>query len=139
MSYAKLSEVDAVADNGNFVERRRHKRFKVEDGGVALLTPPGPRSTIVGHIIDISMTGLSFRYVADDVRLGPSCALTIALAEHEFYLRNLPIETVSDFEIARVPFGSMSPRRHSLRFGELSEEQTSHLEHFITEYSTCDA
>jgi hypothetical protein len=116
-------------------ERRRDKRFKVLDGGVALVTPPGPHSTIVGNIIDISMNGLAFQYLSDKPIPAGATELTIASARDKFYLRGLPVKAISDFEIAKVPFGSLSPRRHGLEFGDLTAEQASHLGNFIATHA----
>jgi hypothetical protein len=125
--------------NNELAERRRDKRFKVMDGGVALVTPPGPHSTVVGDIIDISMNGLSFRYLADKALPAEAKELTIASARDKFYLRGLPIRAVSDFEIAKIPFGSLSPRRYGLEFGDLTEEQAARLESFIASHATAEA
>jgi hypothetical protein len=135
MHSPKVDKSGVMVNRSEFVERRKFERFQVSDGGVALVTPPGPYSTVVGDIMDINMAGLSFRYVSDQTVSEKASELTIASPEHEIYLRNLPIETISDFEMAKMPFGSMSPRRHSLKFGELTEEQTSHLEHFIMNHT----
>jgi hypothetical protein len=135
MDSLELNETKVMAKSRNNVERRRHKRFPIRHGGIALVTPPGPSSTVVGHILDISLSGLSFRYVSDEGLSRSASEVTIASAENQFYLRRLPIQTVSDFEIAKMPFGTMSPRRHSLKFRELSDGQTSQLEDFITQYA----
>ncbi len=122
--------------NKEFVERRKSKRFHVKEGGVALVTPPGQHATTVGDIIDISMNGLSFHYISDTALPSWAGELTIAMAEHKFYLRGLPTRSISDFEIARTPFGFLSPRRHGLEFDELTQEQTSCLEQFIINHAT---
>ena len=125
--------------NNQLAERRRGRRFKVRDGGVALLTPPGPHSTIVGDIIDISRNGLSFRYLADKALPAEAKELTIASAPDKFYLRGLPVRAISDFEIATVPFSTLSPRRHGLEFGELTGEQAARLESFIASHAAAEA
>lgn len=117
------------------IERRRSRRFRLRDNGIALLTPPGPHSTIVGHILDISTGGLSFRYVSD-VALGDKASeVTLTSTDNKTSLRRLPVRTVSDFEIAKAPFGIMSPRRYGLKFGPLTEEQTSGLRRFIGQHA----
>lgn len=121
--------------SSQLAERRRDKRYKVPDGGVALVTPPGPHSTIVGDIIDVSMNGLSFQYLADKAIPAGATELTIASARDKSYLRGLPVRAVSDFEIAKVPFSSLSPRRHGLEFGDLTPEQVAHLEKFIATHT----
>ena len=135
MYSAKADRAGVVVNRSEFVERRKFERFQVNDGGVALVTSPGPYSTVVGDIMDISMAGLSFRYVSGQAVSEKVSELTIASPDYEICLRNLPIETISDFEMAKMPFGSMSPRRHSLKFGGLTEDQTSHLEHFIMNHT----
>ena len=122
--------------NKSFVERRKSKRFQIKEGGIALVTPPGPHSTTVGDIIDISMNGLSFNYVSNKALRNWAGDLAIASVEDRFYLRGLPSRSISDFEIAKSPFGSLSPRRHGLEFGELNREQTSCLEQFIMNHAT---
>lgn len=129
-----------MANTNQPPERRKHKRFRVQPGRVAVLTPRWPHSTIVGDILDISERGLALRYVADEAPSNRSSAdLTIVSAKPSFHLRKLPFRTVSDFEIAKVPFSSMAPRRLSLQFEELTQHQASRLEHFITTHTTGEA
>jgi hypothetical protein len=116
-------------------ERRQHKRFQGEDGALAVLRPPWPHSTILGQIIDISMGGLAFRCIVGEGWSYGSCELSIAFADHGFYLSRVPVKTVSDFEIARMPFASMAPRRRSVQFGEMTHKQVSHLKHFIQNHT----
>jgi hypothetical protein len=135
MNSSHLDEQKPKTRHAAVVERRHAKRFRLRDNGIALLTPPGPYSTIVGHILDISTGGLSFRYVSD-VALGDKASeVTLTSTENKTYLRRLPVRTVSDFEIAKVPFGIMSPRRYGLKFGQLTEEQASGLRRFIGQHA----
>ncbi len=124
-----------MANSNKPVERRKHKRFQVQPGRVAVLTPRWPHSTIVGDILDISERGLALRYVADEAPSNRSSDLTIVSAKPNFHLGKLPFKTISDFEIAKAPFSSMAPRRLSLQFGELTQDQTARLEHFITTHT----
>jgi hypothetical protein len=135
MNSLNLDEPKATNGHTSIAERRRSQRFSLRDGGIALMTPSGPYSTIVGHILDISTGGLSFRYVSDAALGDRASEVTLASAENKSYLRGLPVRTVSDFEIAKVPFGVMSPRRYGLKFGELTEEQRSRLCHFIAQHT----
>jgi hypothetical protein len=128
-----------MANRNEPTERREHKRFQVQPGRVAVVTPRWPHSTIVGDILDISKRGLALRYVADEAPSNRSSDLTIVSAKPSFHLGKLPFKTVSDFEIAKVPFSSMAPRRLSLQFGELTQDQTARLEHFITTHTIGEA
>ena len=89
-----------MAKKEKLVERRKHKRFRVKPGAVAVLPPRWPYSTPVGDILDISTSGLALRYVTDEVRSGIPSDLTIVCASPGFYLRRVPVKAVSDFEIA---------------------------------------
>ena len=125
-----------MANRNEGSERRGHKRFRLQEGGVAFLTPPGPHSSTVGNIIDISMSGLSFLYIADEALPNGTSELTVTSPEDGFYLRKLPTRSISDFEIAKTPFGSMAPRRLCLKFGDLTQNQTSDLQCFIMTHAT---
>ena len=120
-------------------ERRKHKRFQAADGALAVLRPSWPHGTTMGQIIDISRGGLAVRYIAGEERSNDSSELSIIFADHSFYLPKVPIETISDFEIAKMPFISMTPRRRGLQFGELTHHQMSELEYFIQNHTTGEA
>jgi hypothetical protein len=119
------------------VERRQHRRLQLEGDGVALLRTPSSQSTIVGEIMDISVDGVSFRYISgEEPEEGPS-ELSLVSADHSFYLGSLPIRTVSDLEMAKIPFGSVSTRRRGVKFGKLGQNHKFALQHFIRNYTVC--
>jgi hypothetical protein len=120
-------------------ERRKYKRFQVKSGVVAVLTPRWPHPTMVGDVLDISSNGLALRYIADEAPSDRLSELTLVSPEHRFRLAKLPIRAVSDFEIAKVPFGFVAPRRLGLQFGELTQDQTSQLEYLIGNHTANDA
>ena len=116
-------------------ERRKHKRFQAEEGAFAVLRPAWPHSTILGQIIDVGMGGLAFRCVASKDRSYGSSELSIVVANHGFYLNKLPVQTVWDFEIATMPFASMTPRRCNVQFGDMTHNQVSQLQYFIQNHT----
>jgi hypothetical protein len=117
------------------IERRKHKRLQLRGDGVALLRNASTQSTIVGEIMDISIEGVSFRYISgEEPKEGPS-ELSLVSADHRFYLGSLPIQTVSDMEMAKIPFGSVSTRRRGVRFGRLGQNHKFALQHFIRNYT----
>jgi hypothetical protein len=117
-------------------ERRKYKRFQAADGALAVLRPSWPHSATIGQIIDISRGGLAIRYIAGEERSNDSSKLSIVFADHSFYLPKVPTKTISDLEIARMPFISMTPRRRSLQFDGLTRHQVSELEYFIQNHTT---
>ena len=119
------------------MERREHKRFEVRSGAFAVLSTPESRFTKrVGQIIDISMGGLAFCYIATEEPSNGESELKIITTNNGFHLDRLPSRTVSDFETPdESPFTSISMRRSGLQFGRLTEEQISMLEHFILQHT----
>jgi hypothetical protein len=113
--------------NKEFVERRKHTRFQVPKSAFVGL---GPYDAKVGQIIDVSTGGLAFRYVGSEE---PSNGeLSIFVAEGDFYVGQIPFKTISDFEIpGKTPSTSVTLRRSGVQFGQLSDHQTSQLEHLL--------
>lgn len=120
-------------------DRRKHRRFQVRDTAFVVLKAPWPHSTKVGQIIDISMQGLAFRYIADEGRSNGSSELEIISADHSFYLDKVPFNTISDSKTDNdVPFSSIEMRRSAVQFGDLTSNQISQLEYFIWNYTTSE-
>ncbi len=107
-------------------ERRRLKRFKVVDGAFTV------NSTKPGLIVDVSMEGLSFRYVDRKKWPNHSEELDILVGDYEFYLPQIPYTIVSDTVTASdSPDSSFIVKRCSVKFGDLSSSQKRKLEFFI--------
>jgi hypothetical protein len=112
------------------IERRKYRRFKVKHPAfVVFNTQP----TRLGEILDISMNGVSFRYMVDseDV-VNQSRELDILYGDDDFYLDKLPFSTVSDrLSDNGLPFSTMIMRRRGVQFGEFDDHQRGQLEYFI--------
>jgi hypothetical protein len=118
-----------VTNRKKIVERRKHKRFQVQEGAFAVLTPHFYKR---GQIIDISRGGLAFRYTNNELTPNASSNLGISLADVGFYLSKVPFKTISDFEIANeVAYSFTTIRRCGVEFGDLTLNQISQLEYFI--------
>ena len=118
-----------------WVERRKPKRFEVPIGAFVAFRP---RDTRLGEIIDISMGGLAFRYLATKEPSNGSCKLKIFLTEGDSYLNDVLFETITDFGTYEIPFTSITMRRSGVQFGELSHNQMSRLQHFVHHYTEGD-
>jgi hypothetical protein len=115
-----------------WVERRTHKRFQVPIG---VFVAFGPAHSRLGEIIDISIGGLSFRYLATEHPSSASSTLDIFLTDRDFYLNDVPFDTVSDFGTYQVPFVPVTMRRSGVRFGGLTNNQISQIEYFIQHFT----
>ena len=119
------------------VERRKDKRFRSEEGCLAIMWPA---STKAGHIVDISLGGLAFRYVLRSNSEGLASELEsdieIICSREDFSSGLLPVENVSDTKMERIfsDFIPMELRRHSIKFKQLDEEQKFLLERFIEKH-----
>ena len=124
-----------MIDGKERLERRKHKRFQVPSGALVGL---GPYFEKVGPIVDISMGGLGFRYVGTKESNGTY--LDIFLTNSDFFLRNVPFETVRHLKIvgAASP-GSETMREKAVKFGKLTRDQKSQLKYFIENFAVGEA
>jgi hypothetical protein len=117
-------------------ERRKYKRFQVPIGTFVGF---GPHFEKAGQILDLSLGGLSFRYMGIDEPNGSSY-LDIFLIDNDFYIRKLPFVTVTDFATVtdKAPI-STTLRRRGVKFQTLTRQQRSDLEHFINKHAVGEA
>jgi hypothetical protein len=119
------------------IERRKDKRFRTEDGWLAIMWPASSKA---GHIVDISLGGLAFRYGARSKLEGCASELEsdieIICSRDEFSSGLFPVENICDIRIEGI-FSDLIPmqlRRHSVKFKQLNEEQRFLLECFIEKH-----
>ena len=126
-------------DGKGFVERRKHKRFQVQENTFALLRAQVSK---LGRVIDISKGGLAFRYVSIGERLKGPLELDLLSHHRDFDLNKIPVRIISNFEIVgKKPFTyrSITLRRVGVQFGELTQRQKSKLEYFIQNHAIGEA
>jgi hypothetical protein len=114
------------------IERRKHKRYKAVEGAYAAISP---NSHKLGQVIDISMGGLSFKYIdttSDDIEFEQSPEESIFLSSMGYYVGDLPFKTISDYEITNAPsFSSMKIRKRHVQFTDLSFKQLFDLDYYL--------
>jgi hypothetical protein len=94
----------------------------------------------VGQIMDISMSGLSFRYIVNGGSPDASFELDILLVGHGLCIEKVRFKKVSDFQIPnKSPFSPLLIRRCGVRFEELTLEQRSQLEDIIRKHALNDS
>jgi len=113
------------------LERRGDKRFHVQTG---VLAEPNTCVTRVSHIIDVSLGGISFTYVARQAWAEESGTLNILFPLRGFFLLGVPFQTAYDFATANT-FSRLPIRRRGGRFGRLTQEQLSYLKYFISHFT----
>jgi hypothetical protein len=121
-----------MADMKTQNQRRKHKRFEVQDGAFVLL---GPDSNKLGSIKNVSLGGLSFSHKARKSASSELYELDIFFIGQDFYLEQVPFRAVWDLATKENPFSSITMRRAGVKFGDLTHSQLSRLEYFIENHS----
>jgi len=138
------------------VEKRAHKRFQVDNDAFALIRPAAAEQIRVsnrsmaeiacsvyrskpirfGRIDNVSMGGLSFRYITGEERSNQSLVLDILVAESGFYLENLTFKNISDFEMGdEFEINSFKMRLNRVQFEGLEPAAMMKLKYFVGNYS----
>jgi len=118
-------------------ERRQQKRFKAQEGAFAALVDQQSR---LGQIKDISLHGLSFRYIDNDEKLKKASELKIIIGNQGLYLDKVPFKVVFDFEIeSEFSFSRINMRQIGLKFGDLTPGQRNRLDRFIKDHTIGEA
>ena len=118
----------------DFAEQRQHKRFQAKDGAFAMSKVSVNK---LGQIVDISLGGLAFNYIAWAETSNGIFEIDILFAERFFYLQNLSCRVVLDSDITlRNPFSSIRMRRLSVEFEKLTLTQRSELKYFIDNHTS---
>ncbi len=112
-----------------FVERRKHKRYHLSDDILVF------NELTFGQIINISKSGLAFRYLTTkDVVQDPYFELGILNSSNGAYIENIPCKTITSTDSAPIhPAGQTIIRRNGVQFGQLTKEQLQKIEEFLTD------
>jgi hypothetical protein len=114
-------------------ERRKEPRYRVRDGVFAIDVNESQR---LGEIIDISRSGISFRYMNGQNKFDLTTALNIFSSTHSLFLNQFPFETVSDIPVQGHPASAITMKRTSGMLHSLSDQQQEQLDSFIDLHST---
>ena len=119
------------------IERRKRRRFYAETGAAAVFRRPWPDASKLGQIIDISMDGLAFRYIARGEQVHGSYQLEIVWGDCSARCENIPFKVISELNTPNeAPLNSIEMRRGRVQFGKLRPDQISKLEYFIQNHTT---
>lgn len=121
-----------MAPRKRTTERRKHKRYRAVEGAYAAISP---NSQKLGQIIDLSMGGLSFKYIDtsdEDVQNNSIPEESIFLSSMGYYVGDLPFKTVADYKVTDTPsFSSMKIRKRHVQFTDLSFKQLFDLDYYL--------
>lgn len=109
---------------------RRAVRHRAQEDALAV------QGATIGQILDVSRSGIAFKYIAADQEQAAISWLRIISCHDSFHLPELRIEEVYDTPLApENPYACLRMRRRGLLFRELSGEQDAALERFIADYT----
>lgn len=115
-------------------ERRRHPRFQVGEGAFAFI------NNIPFSILNVSAGGMQLQSVLFDEAHSEQMTLDIFLKNDNFYLQGIPVHLVRVRKaFARSPFSSTELRCFGIQFGELTEQQKTRIDYFISHSSVIEA
>ncbi len=117
----------------NTVEKRKHKRLEAQkDTYIALVN----ESTKVGQIINISKSGLAFRYFFGEDDYNKLFDLDILFVQDSFYLKKVPVNTVwVSHAVSKPSLSLLKSKEQGLQFEELTPHQISQLDFFLQNYT----
>lgn len=87
----------------------------------------------VGRVLDISMGGVSFTYIADNLPPKEFPAEGMLFTHSGRHIQEIPFEFIRDHVHGRFFSSGYFIRERRVRFGELSAELVKQLEYFILE------
>ena len=117
--------------DGQTVDRRKDKRFRALSGAFFISKAAGNR----GRVLDISKSGLSFKYVFDGKVPAYTDQATINMAAGNFSLENLTYRPISDTMLKADNGSNVETRRRGVQFEKLTPLQSDQLEYFIKNYT----
>ncbi len=126
-----IRQVAVMSDHEH--DRRKEPRHKAESGACAVIDDT---YIDVGHIIDISESGMSFIYAGSEIPTHEALDLSIYLYNNDFYIDKIPTRVISNFTIPRQSLQDfVILMRCCLQFDNLSEQQRNQIEFLIKNYT----
>lgn len=125
-----------MVERGTIVDKREYDRYRVQSD-VSVMLRNG--SVEVGQLLDISVDGLALSYISGDKKIEGWFQVYI-YSRDQFFLINLPFRVISDSLIDDSSlFRTIIKKRCGGQFGELTDQQRSHLDHFIAHHTVPDS
>ncbi len=107
-------------------DRREFKRFRPQEGTMAI------NYNALGPVLDISMGGISFKYMGNYSKKSSSALLGIFLGSEDILIEEISTKVVSDKLIYEgSSFLNTPTRKRSMQFNNLTRLQREHLRDFI--------
>ena len=128
---ANRDQIDLMVDPE---DRRKLIRYKACGGAFAILNI-GEKEEIA-QILDISHSGIGFRYLSSGSSPGKKSELDITIQNDGLLVAKIPYQSVYDADyLSSFNTSSSRIRRHGAYFIALPAEMAQHLDYFIQYYT----
>ncbi len=114
-------------------EKRKAVRFLMSDGVFAFI------SNTPFLIQNISETGVKLESVVFEGAPADEMLMDIVMRNEDFFLQNIPVRLVRVQKIDTAPFSHIPSQCFGLQFGELTQQQKTRLDYFMTRCATSEA
>jgi len=119
-------------------EKRRFKRYRAKEGAFAAFIRPNELINM-GQVHDVSMGGLSVRYLATNDKVGRSSEIKIFGSNDRFiHVDRIKCRIVYDLEVPGGSWEQISTRRCGVEFESLSVKHLTLLQEFIDNFTYDD-
>jgi hypothetical protein len=116
----------------SFNEMRKYRRHRTDGSALVAFFTPTREFVSLGQILDISLGGLSFRYMALNPQTKGATQLEIfGAAESNVHIGELPCKVMYDFEQPEASSGMLLMRRCGVKFMDLDKGQMAEIKSFI--------
>jgi hypothetical protein len=113
------------------IDKRRFARFELSKGIYAHLDSD---IRAIGEVLNMSRGGLAFKYMAEFSSAAKHSKLNVFALGGKFFLRDVPVKTVSDTEMPiEIDLSSIRMRRMGVEFESMTEDQKTVLRELILE------
>ena len=127
-----ISRSRNMVGKGTTVQKREYERYKVLSD-VSVMLRNG--SIEVGQLLDISVDGLALSCISGVKRIEGWFQIYLYSID-QFFLINMPFRVISDSLVEDMTlFRTIMKKRCGGQVGELTNQQRSHLDHFIAHHT----
>jgi hypothetical protein len=126
-----------MTNKKEFTERRKHERFKVKNGAIAIirLSDSISASQKYGQITNISQGGLAFRYIDRTGESNEPVKLDLLFIQDSIctaYLKYLSLQTVWVSHLdSKTSVSELKIKQQGVQFGKMVPNQIAQLDRFL--------
>jgi hypothetical protein len=126
-----------MANKKALTERRKHERFKVKNGAIAIIRLSNVLASTqkYGQIINIGQGGLAFRYIDRTGETNEPVKVDLLFIQDSIcstYLKYLSSKSIWISHLdSKNSFSQLKIKQQGVQFGKLVPDQTTQLDRFL--------